>query len=99
MQTSVVQALKTQLLNVVLEKDPEASIQIFAMAAMHGDIDTLNLIIDRIGDRLGNLEEMILVRDALAEIIKKVDAEEARQKQAEAAAAEETQELMKKLGL
>lgn len=99
MQTSVVQALKTQLLNVVLEKDPEASIQIFAMAAMHGDIDTLNLIIDRIGDRLGNLEEMILVRDALADIIKKVDAEEARQKQAEEAAAQETQELMKKLGL
>lgn len=99
MQTSVVQALKTQLLNVVLEKDPEASIQIFAMAAMHGDIDTLNLIIDRIGDRLGNLEEMILVRDALADIIKKVDAEEARQKTAEAAAAQETQELMKKLGL
>ena len=99
MEHSVVKQLKTTLLSTILEKDPEASVEIFAMAAMHGDIESLDLIIAKVGNRLGNLEEMKYVRDALSKLIEQVDAEEARQKAAESAAAQETQDLMKRLGL
>jgi len=87
MEHSVVKQLKTTLLNTVLDQDPEASVELFAMAAMHGDIDTLDMIISKVGDKLGNLEEMNYVRDALSKLIEQIDAEEARQKTAEAAAA------------
>lgn len=99
LEHSVIKALKTQLLEVILERDPEASVQIFAMAAMHGDVDTLNMIIDRVGDKLGNLEEMVQIRDGLELLVKDIESAESRQRDAEAAAAAETQALMKKLGL
>ena len=99
MQHSVIKQLKTQLLSVVLEKQPEASVEIFAMAAMHGDIESLDMIIDKVGDQLGTLDEMTHIRDSLALILKDLDAAEAIQQQAEAQAAKETQDLMRKLGL
>lgn len=99
MQHSVIKQLKTQLLTVVLEKDPEASVQLFAMAAMHGDVDSLDFIIEKIGDKLGNLEEMIAVRDGLVQILKDMDDMEDMQAQAEAAAKVETDNLMKRMGL
>lgn len=99
MQHSVVKALKTQLLEVILDREPEASIQIFAMAAMHGDIDTLDYIIKKVDNKLGNLEEMTLVRDSLAELLKDVEAAELREAQIETQAAQETQDLLKKFKL
>ena len=99
MENSILHTLKKQLLTVVLDKDPEASIELFAIAAMHGDLDTLDFIIERLGNRLGNLEEMMLVRNSLADIIKRVDAEEERLRQVEAAAADETNNLLKKFQL
>lgn len=99
MQHSVVKALKTQLLEVILDREPEASIQIFAMAAMHGDIDTLDYIIKKVDNKLGNLEEMVLVRDSLAELLKDVEAAELREAQIETQAAQETQDLLKKFKL
>ncbi len=99
MQHSVIKQLKVQLLSTILEKEPEASVQIFAMAAMHGDVESLDLIIDKIGDTLGNLDEMIQIRDGLRDLIKDMDDAESRQRDAEASAAAETQALMKKLGL
>ena len=99
MEHSVIKVLKTQLLEVVLERDPEASVQLFAMAAMHGDVDTLDMIIDKIGNKLGNLDEMIHIRDGLRDLVADLDAAVAREKAAEQQAAKETQDLMKKLGL
>ncbi len=99
MQHSVIKQLKVQLLSTILEKDPEASVQIFAMAAMHGDVESLDLIIDKVGDKLGTLDEMIHIRDGLRDLIKDMDTAESQQRLAEAAAAQETQALMKKLGL
>ena len=99
MQHSVVKALKNQLLDVILDREPEASIQIFAMAAMHGDIDTLDYIIKKVDNKLGNLEEMTLVRDSLAELLKDVEAAELREAQIETQAAQETQDLLKKFKL
>ena len=99
MEHSVIKQLKTQLLTVVLEKDPEASVQIFAMAAMHGDVESLDLIIEKVGNKLGNLEEMLMVRNSLAELIKDMGDAEARQKQAEAQAATETANLLNKFKL
>lgn len=99
MEHSVIKVLKTQLLEVVLERDPEASVQLFAMAAMHGDVDTLDMIIDKIGNKLGNLDEMIHIRDGLRDLVADLDAAVAREQAAEQQAAKETQGLMKKLGL
>ena len=99
MEQSVVKALKTKLLDVILDRQPEASVEIFAMAAMHGDIDTLDMIINRVGDKLGNLEEMKLVRDGLADLLKDLDDAETRQKQAESQAETETQNLLNKFKL
>ncbi len=99
MEHSVVQALKTQLLDVILERQPEASVQIFAMAAMHGDVDTLDMIINRVGDKLGNLDEMIMIRDGLKELVKDLDAAEARQREAEAQAEQETKDFLGKFKL
>ncbi len=99
MEHSVIKVLKTQLLEVVLERDPEASVQLFAMAAMHGDVDTLDMIIDKIGNKLGNLDEMIHIRDGLKDLVADLDAAVAREQAAEQQAAKETQDLMKKLGL
>jgi hypothetical protein len=99
MQHSVIKQLKSQLLTVVLEKEPEASVQLFAMAAMHGDVESLDLIIEKIGDRLGNLEEMVAVRDGLVQILKDMDDLEDLQNKAEAAAKVETDNLMKRMGL
>lgn len=99
MEHSVIKALKTQLLEVVLERDPEASVQLFTMAAMHGDVETLDMIIDKIGNKLGNLDEMIHIRDGLKDLVADLDAAVAREQAAEQQAAKETQDLMKKLGL
>lgn len=99
MQHSVVQALKKQLLEVVLEKDPEASIQLFAMAAMHGDLESLDFIINKLGNSLGNLEEMQLVRDGLADILTQFEKEDARKAMVEQQAAAETQDLLNKFKL
>ena len=99
MEHSVVQALKTQLLDVILERQPEASVQIFAMAAMHGDVDTLDMIINRVGDKLGNLDEMVMIRDGLKELVKDLDEAEARQKEAEARAEQETKDFLGKFKL
>ncbi len=99
MEHSVIKVLKAQLLEVVLERDPEASVQLFAMAAMHGDVDTLDMIIDKIGNKLGNLDEMIHIRDGLKDLVADLDAAVAREQAAEQQAAKETQDLMKKLGL
>ncbi len=99
MEHSVVQALKTQLLDVILERQPEASVQIFAMAAMHGDVDTLDMIINRVGDKLGNLDEMVMIRDGLKELVKDLDEAEARQREAEAQAEQETKDFLGKFKL
>ncbi len=99
MEHSVIKVLKTQLLEVVLERDPEASVQLFTMAAMHGDVETLDMIIDKIGNKLGNLDEMIHIRDGLKDLVADLDAAVAREQAAEQQAAKETQDLMKKLGL
>ena len=99
MEHSVVQALKKQLLDVVLARQPEASVQLFAMAAMHGDVDTLDLIIERVGDKLGNLDEMVMVRDGLKELVQQLDEAEARERAAEDQAAQETKEFLGKFKL
>lgn len=99
MEHSIVQALKKQLLDVVLARQPEASVQLFAMAAMHGDVETLDLIIERVGDKLGNLDEMVMVRDGLKELVQQLDEAEAREQAAVDQAAQETQDFLNKFKL
>jgi soluble cytochrome b562 len=99
MEHSVAKALKRRLLDVLINNDPAMAVEVFAMAAMHGDIESLDFIIEKIGNKLDNLEEMKFVRDALADLIKDLDAKDQMMADTEAQAAAATTDLLNKFKL
>jgi hypothetical protein len=62
--------IKIDLINLAYQSDPTTVLDIFALAALHGDIETVDFVINNYGDKFANRkDEMIEVRNALQVVL------------------------------
>jgi hypothetical protein len=95
-QFELIKQLKRNLLNTILEQRPEEVVPVFSIAAIHGDVEALDFIMAKVGNSQGNLEEMQLVRDSVAQIVQDIEQTE---RDLEKDAAQATSDLLKKFQL
>jgi hypothetical protein len=84
--SAALKKIKMELIDIAYRTDPQSVLDFFALAALHVDIDTVDYIIAKYGDRFPNrLDEMNEVRDALVAVLAEFPEEDDLETQAQAA--------------